>query len=81
MGIAESTLQTSLVRRLLRDGAGREIRLAARLSQVELARLAGVSTSCLNRWESGSRQPTGELAQRYFAALATLAADLDEDAS
>ena len=77
MGISGSTARTSLARRLLRDGAGREIRVGVCLSQVELAKLIGCSTSALNRWESGSRKPTGALAERYFDAL-TMLADLDD---
>ncbi len=69
MGISGSTARTSLARRLLRDGAGREIRIAACLSQVELARLVGCSTSAVNRWEAGQRRPTGQLAEKYFATL------------
>ena len=48
------------------------IRLAAKLSQEELAELIGVSCNCLYRWERGDRMPSPGWAIRYLDALEKL---------
>jgi transcriptional regulator with XRE-family HTH domain len=55
----------------------RRLRLAAGLTQPELAAFVGVGAPALCRWEGGSRTPQGEFAARYAAALATIRVELD----
>lgn len=45
------------------------------LSQVELAQRLGVSSSAINRWESGKRVPKEEIARGYLEALGIAAQD------
>jgi DNA-binding XRE family transcriptional regulator len=47
-------------------------RIAANLTQQELATLIGVRRVTLARWEAGSRRPLGIYAERYGAALSGL---------
>ena len=56
----------------------RRLRLAARLTQPELAAFLGVGAAALCRWENGTRTPHGELAARYAAALATIRAEVNQ---
>jgi transcriptional regulator with XRE-family HTH domain len=56
-------------RRGVRNGAGRALRLAAGLTQAEIAAAVGVSAACISRWESGSRTPRGGAAARYGRLL------------
>lgn len=53
-------------------GAVRAIRVAAGLSNAELAAAVGVTPSCLGRWERGERIPRGPRALDYARALARL---------
>ncbi len=50
----------------------RAIREQAGLRQSELADALGVSKAAVSRWEGGSRQPQGELRERYVAAIGKL---------
>ena len=63
------------VRRLTASGLARSIRIAARVSQSEVAQEAGVTPSAIARWEGGSRLPRGEAALRYLEVLTSLQAD------
>lgn len=51
------------------SGRGERLRRAAGLNQSDLARLAGVTPAAVNRWESGTRTPSGESAIAYAKAL------------
>ena len=55
----------------------RRLRLAARLTQPELAAFVGIGAPALCRWEGGTRTPRGDLAGRYAAALATIRMEVD----
>jgi transcriptional regulator with XRE-family HTH domain len=74
--IAIPAADIATVRRLLRTGEARQIRLAAGLSLRDLARdprLAGVAPSTLARWEASDRVPrAGAKALAYGAVLSTL---------
>jgi DNA-binding transcriptional regulator YiaG len=61
-------------------GAAVKVRRAARLSQGELARAAGINPGTLSRWESLERQPTGPAAVRYARVLRALAGAAAVDA-
>jgi predicted transcriptional regulator len=50
----------------------KQARLKLGITQKELARLAGVSTSMINQIESGRSQPSYETAKRIFDNLVTL---------
>lgn len=52
----------------------RELRERARLSKAQVARALGVSPSTVTGWESGSRDPSGELRAKYAYLLDGLAA-------
>jgi len=66
------------VRRIARSGEARAIRERAGLSLREVASAVGVTRSALQRWETGTRAPGGELAGRYGALLAALEASSHE---
>lgn len=50
----------------------RAIRLAARVSQVRMARELGVHRQTLIRWETGSLEPRGDHRARYARLLTDL---------
>lgn len=62
-------VEVAKVRALLRSGAARSIRVAAGISQSELALELGVSGATICRWERGNRMPRAEVALRYGALL------------
>jgi transcriptional regulator with XRE-family HTH domain len=62
----------SRVRVLAASGQARELRVAARLSQSEIARACGVSPALVCRWELGERTPRGRAAEIYAAILLPL---------
>lgn len=53
--------------------ARRAIRLAAGVSQVELAEVLGVSRWSVLRWEAGTHEPVGDTKRLYAEALRTMA--------
>jgi transcriptional regulator with XRE-family HTH domain len=55
-------------------GDARRIRVAARVSQPELAEVCGIAASAISRWESGLRAPRGSAGLRYAFALLALSA-------
>jgi transcriptional regulator with XRE-family HTH domain len=58
--------------RLPPPALGREIRIAARATQQQLADELGVHVVTIARWESGAREPRGEMRARYAALLEAL---------
>jgi DNA-binding XRE family transcriptional regulator len=60
------------IRRLVREGRVRDIRLAAGVTQEEIADVVGCAPSAISQYESGARMPSGEFALRYAAAIETL---------
>jgi transcriptional regulator with XRE-family HTH domain len=58
------------------SGRGRRIRLAAGLSQAELAAAVGVSPVAISRWEAGDRRPRGGAAVAYAQLLRELAQEV-----
>ncbi len=69
-----NVLRLAGVRRAVRTGAARSIRVRSGLSQSDVARTIGVTPSAVSRWESGERLPQGEAALRYGRLLEELAA-------
>jgi DNA-binding transcriptional regulator YiaG len=55
------------------SGRGMRVRIAAGISQGELAAAVGVTAACISRWEAGDRRPRGEAAARYAQTLRELA--------
>lgn len=51
---------------------GRNIRLAAGLTQHEIGRIVGVTQGCIARWEASTRIPRGASAERYGELLRAL---------
>jgi len=71
----DSLVDTSRARRRLPEPAMRRLlRERARLTQDEIARVAGVDRATISRWETGSREPRGELLTRYLEILDRLTA-------
>ena len=70
----------ALVRRMVRDGSARRLRLEADLTLSDLGRSLGVTPSTVLRWESGESLPRSEVAERYGALLAQLDAIGNETA-
>jgi transcriptional regulator with XRE-family HTH domain len=56
------------------SGRARELRIAAGLSQAEIAAAADVDQTTISTWELGRRRPRGEAALRYAKVLHWLAA-------
>lgn len=54
------------------SGAGRSVRLAAGLSQRDIARALGVTQGTVLRWERGEAHPRLEVAARYALLLQEL---------
>lgn len=71
--------------RLLREANARQqlpdpkirrwLREQARLSQRDVAEVLGVTRACVTRWETGAREPRGELLLRYAKLLQRLSAE------
>lgn len=59
-------------RRYAKSGTARRLRVEAGLSQSEIAREVGVTSSAVALWESGKRVPRGEAAVRYAKVLESL---------
>lgn len=51
---------------------GRRLRQAAKLSLRDVAEAIGVTHGAVSYWESGSRVPRGDVAERYAAFLRAL---------
>jgi DNA-binding XRE family transcriptional regulator len=71
----EDVVSLARLRRLLKSGAARSIRVNADLSYAEMASAVGpegVSAATVYRWETGKRSPHGELALAYLAVLDAL---------
>lgn len=62
----------AVARQAATDGRGREVRLAAGLSQAEVGGVCGVTAQAVTRWETGERRPCGEPAIRYARLLRRL---------
>jgi transcriptional regulator with XRE-family HTH domain len=66
-------LLVAAARRAAEDGSARQIRLAAGLSQAEVALVCHVTAQAVTRWESTDperrRSPKGEPAVRYARLL------------
>lgn len=74
----ETALGLATVRRLARTGEARRIRVAAALTQQEVADAVGVTEAAISTWESGKHRPSGRPALRYGRLLAALARQLGE---
>ena len=55
------------------SGAARALRIAARLTQQEIASACGVSATTVAMWETGQRVPSGAFALEYGRVLRSLA--------
>jgi DNA-binding transcriptional regulator YiaG len=63
------------IRDLCQSGEARRIRIAAGVSQTEIADDIGdVTPAAVHRWETGGRRPHGKPALRYLELLDILAA-------
>jgi len=55
------------------SGLGAQLRRRAKLSQVEVAKVAGVSRAAVAAWEAGRSMPKGEHALAYGRLLREIA--------
>jgi transcriptional regulator with XRE-family HTH domain len=60
-------------RTAIRSGLAADLRVAAELSQAEVAAAIGVTPTAVQKWESGRRMPRGQVAVRYARFLVQLA--------
>jgi transcriptional regulator with XRE-family HTH domain len=67
------TVLLSQARRKAQDGRACELRIAAGLSQSEVAATVGVTSAAISHWENGRRVPRGQAARRYAQLLDSLA--------
>lgn len=70
-------VQLARARTLSANGEGRRIRVNKDLSLQEIADAVGVSLTTVQRWEVGTRRPTGAPALRWVDLLTRLAADCE----
>lgn len=66
-------------RRLPDPATRRALRVAAGLSQADVAACVGVDRASVSRWETGHRSPRGDTAEAYAALLRDLAAATASD--
>jgi HTH-type transcriptional regulator/antitoxin MqsA len=72
----ELTAKIRARRDLPSPSSRRQIRQAAGLTQMDIARAIGVCRPVVARWESGERRPNAEHAQRYLELLDSIALQL-----
>ncbi|MDL4815490.1 helix-turn-helix transcriptional regulator [Actinomadura opuntiae] len=60
------------VRAAAASGRARQTRVAAELTQGEIAKAVGVAQPTVAQWENGNRTPRGAAALRYAAVLESL---------
>lgn len=72
MNAEERLAAIARARALVSSGAARSIRIAARVTQPEVATVIRSSVSTVSRWESRDRLPRGDLAVRYVLLLERL---------
>ena len=70
--IVRKVSEKAELERLLTSGTAREIRKTARLSQTDIARACGVTTTTVSRWEKGTRFPNHKAAKRYRRVIQQL---------
>ncbi len=70
----DELLSISAARRLIASGEARELRLAAGLTQAEVAATAGVAHTSVCLWENGRFRPNRENAAKYGRVLLLLEA-------
>lgn len=71
--ILSEALERARRRRELPDARTRRLtRARAGITQIDLARALGVDRATVSRWESGDRNPDGELLVAYLDALAQM---------
>ena len=68
----DEAVLVALVRQAARDGRARETRVAAGLSQADVAAVCGVSPQAVTRWERGERVPRTTSALEYGKLLTQL---------
>ena len=73
MDTLEELLELKRVRMLAATGKAYRIRVAARITAVEMGRVAGVSGSTVTAWEKGEQFPRTGAALLWLRALDELA--------
>lgn len=80
--LAESRITDALAlhwsRTAIRSGLAADLRVAAELSQAEVAAAVGVTPTAVQKWEKNLRMPRGQVAVRYARFLLQLAAALGQ---
>lgn len=70
-------IELASLRRIIRSGEARRLRLDSELSQLDVADAVNVCYATISRWETGKRRPRGRAALRYWRLLAKLAETLE----
>ncbi len=65
--------QLARARELAASGEAKRLRVAARLSQSEIAAVCEVAPSAVSLWENGKRIPRGRAGRTYAAVIVGLA--------
>jgi transcriptional regulator with XRE-family HTH domain len=74
MNAADILIRKARARRSLPSPAVcRDLRLGAGITQAEIAEVLGVDRASVTRWESGTREPRGDVRLAYIDLLARLA--------
>lgn len=72
--ISEATISKVQVRRELPNGATlKALRLAAGLSQADVAREVGCSSAAISHYETGRSRPRPDVARRYLDVIKLVA--------
>ena len=71
-------MQIAAVRRRLKSGEARELRIVAQVSLSEVARAAHISTTSAWRYENGERTPRAAQALAYARVLEHLERELNQ---
>ena len=77
----DEALDLARIRRVVRDGTARAVRLEAGLSLHATGVICGCTGKAVALWESGARRPSGERGLAYARLIRDLAREVRVDLS